>query len=282
MTLRILLPCLALSLCAWAPGQAMIPGHQHVFTKEVSRPPNIRVLIIHDVPSANLEVQGGYTLSDPYQGNSVGRRLHGKQRLIEARPMGLRWGEEFPGLFQLKVAPSGPDSIIYVDGIPYRGTVTFYDIGGTLSAVNELPVETYVAAQLGAQQSRLPPEALAALAIAARSQAYHLSNHPKNPYWDVDAQASRYSGECDGEIAEAAQAAVEGTSFMVLTQGKNVQDQPEIYPAQWALAVNSSVKGQAVLSATEASSLAERGADAAQILEKIFPGTSLQRMYERQ
>lgn len=282
MNVRMILPCLALSLYASTPGQAIIPGHQHVFANEVSRPPNIRVLIIHDVPSANLEIQGGYTLSDPYHGNSVGRRLHGKQRVIEARPMGLRWGEEFPGLFQLKITPSGPDSTIFVDGIPYRGTVTFYDIGGTLSAVNELPVETYVAAQLGAQQSMLPPEAFAALAIAARSQAYYQSNHPKNPYWDVDAQASRYSGERDGEVAEAAIAAVNGTSYMVLTQGENVQNQPEIYPAQWAPTVNSSVKGLAVLSATEASLLAERGVNAAQILEKTFPGTSLQRMCERQ
>lgn len=255
-------------------------GQSQLFTKERRQAPVMRILIGHKLPNAQLEVKGNYNLIDPYQGVILGNRLYGKSRLIEPLATGLKWGEEFPGLYQLKVLPSGPQSLVIVNGVPYQGNVTFYDVGGAISIVNELSVEEYLTTQLANQtNSKLPDEALAAIAIAARSQAYYQMSHPKSAHWDVDAQNVGYKGARQTSRTLDVEAAVNATRFMVLTQPQR-SGEIEIFPALWAVGEDSP-PNSATLVATQAILKAQSGAHAAQILEQTFPGTFLQRIYSR-
>lgn len=277
MKAQVLGLALALSLCQLAVCQAYIPSHPSAVSPQQVAPPTIRVLIAHDVPKARLDVQGGFSLVNPLDGREVGRRLDGKSRQIEALPSGIKWGEEFL-IYQLQVVPTASDSLITVNGIPYRGLVTFYDIGGSLSAVNELTIEQFVAGQIGNQDGQLPEEAMAALAIAARTQAYFQAAHPRNKFWDVNASAVNYAGESVPNIAAGRQA-VQSTRFMVLTDSGRDADSNSIAPIQWSLD-GKGEKGARLLLVSDAVRQAETGADAAQILERTFPGTALQRVYQ--
>jgi stage II sporulation protein D len=109
--------------------------------KEKPTPPKIRVLVVHDVEGVQLEVRGMYSLFDPYTNSYMSTRYTGKSRYIQAFSGGLKWGEAFPGLYQLKIRPDEPQTITMIDGKPYRGVLYVYDIGGSISIVNEVPIE---------------------------------------------------------------------------------------------------------------------------------------------
>src|SRR5262245_40578847 len=106
--------------------------------------PAIKILILHDQPAANLEVIGKYTLEDPHANKHLSTRHVGKSQMMQAIPAGLKWGEEFPGIHQIQITPTGPDTVILINGIEYKGKMQVYNIGRTISVVNELPVELYL------------------------------------------------------------------------------------------------------------------------------------------
>src|SRR5262249_11555913 len=142
-----------------------------------------------------LEVKGKYKIFDPHTKEHISTRYTGKRKFIQAVSDGLKWGEEFPGVHQLLVTPDGPDVTIIVDGIEYHGPVYVYDIGGTISVVNQVPVEEYVSSILSQHyREPLSPETLAAIAIAARTSAYYSAENPKSDYWSIDAQQMGYQG----------------------------------------------------------------------------------------
>lgn len=53
-------------------------------------PPNIRVLIAHDMEQVHLEVKGPYSLYDPYTNNHISSRFVGKGRVIQPMSDGLK------------------------------------------------------------------------------------------------------------------------------------------------------------------------------------------------
>lgn len=277
MMFRAVMLGLTAGLCALTSGEAAnVPQMQYVRQRESL--PLVRVLVAHDVPNAMIEVHGNYILTDPYQGDVVSRRIYGKQRLIEPLPGGLKWGEVFPNLFQIKITPGSPESSVTVNGLNYRGNIYVYDIGGTISIVNEVPIEEYVMGLLTAQiDEPLPDEALAAIAIAARSNAFYQATHSPNPYWDVDARAVGYSGEHLSTHGKTTEQAVTGTRYMVLAQ-QRMGETNVILPLQWSRTEASGSHGELVLSVPTAVQLAERGAHAAQILQTQFPATIIQRI----
>lgn len=256
--------------------EAAVNTHQAYIAARAQQP-SIRVLVAHDVPKAMLEVKGSYNIMDPNEDSILARRLYGKRRMLEPLYTGLKWGEEFPAVYQLQIVPTSAESVVVVDGVSYRGTVTFFDVGGTLSIVHELPIEEFVLSQLANQSGALAEEALAALAITARSQAYYMAEHPRNEFWAVDAMATGYQGDEIAEQAYDVQRAVQGTRYMVLMQplagpGAGIAT---VLPAKWS---TEAVKEPRTLSVQTAANLATAGADAAKILSQAFPGASIQRI----
>jgi stage II sporulation protein D len=244
-------------------------------------PPTIRILILHDVEGANLQVRGRYSLYDPYTNSHISSRFAGKSRYIQALGDGLKWGESFPGLYQIKVEPDDDLTLTTINGRDYEGLIYIYDIGGTISIVNQIPVEDYVRSVLfNYQNQNLEPETLAALAIAIRTNAYAQATNPKNTYWAVDAQKVGFQGRVPGTYA--IDNAVKQTRYMIMSRTGVYEGVATPFAAQFGnVPAAQSAKGLIVSKITleEANAMAQRGEHAAQILAKAFPGSTIMLMH---
>lgn len=230
----------------------------------VDRPtaPTIKVLIANNKPGILLEVRGKYKIYDPHTMEHLSTRFVGKRKYLQALTNGIKWGEEFPGIYQLLIVPDDPRTVTLVDGVPYEGSLYIYDVAGMISIVNDVEIEKYLDSLLANQETQnLSAEALGALAIANRTQAYYQANHPKTQYWAVDGSKIGYKGYADPNpnVGKALQT----TKYMVLTEGD------QTFNARW---------DDAKLPLTEANRLAQEGETAADILKRLFPNTALKVM----
>jgi stage II sporulation protein D len=241
-------------------------------------PPSIRVLLLHDVEEAKLEVQGKYSLFDPYTDTHLSRRFSGKCRVIQALGDGLKWGEAFPGLYQIKIKPEDRSTVALVNDRTYNGLLYIYDIGGTISIVNQIPIEDYVLSVLTAYQNQhLEPETLAAIAIAARTNAYFQTDNPKNTYWAIDAEKVGYRGLV--HLSSAVENAVKLTRCMIMSRTGVYEGIATPFAAQFDPLSEKAEKIQiSKISLQEANSMALKGEHAAQILAKAFPGSTIMLM----
>lgn len=245
--------------------------------------PKIRILVINDEQSAELGVCGQYSLYDPNRCASsckdkyLSTRFRGKCRCIEALACGLKWGEEFPDLYQLKIVDDKPESYSIVNGIPYKGPLYIYDIGGTISIVNEVIIEEYVRSIIsGFAEQCLEFETLCALAIIARTNAYWYANHAKSQYWDIEAKSVNYQGFVNAS-AEVYQA-VYDTQHMALSLTGIYRGNATPFLSQFKeaeMANNIKDYNDAKISLQQANEMARQGAHAAQILAKAYPGASI-------
>lgn len=241
-------------------------------------PPLIRVLIVHDKAGATLEVSGKYKIIDPHLNEHVSTRFVGKRKFIQAINDGLKWGEEFPGIYQIKIVPDHPRTTTLVDGVEYRGALYIYNIGNSISIVNELYVEDYLNSVLTHQyQEPLPKEAQAAISIVERTNAYYSVFHPKNKFWDVDASVVGYQGYVLNQNPYSIRNAVKTTRYMILSKKAKeggsftpFQGQWESHPGEGRSSVISDVSLHQVVE------MAKQGENAGQILAKAFPGTTIQ------
>lgn len=258
----------------------------YFFTSEVpAEPKRIKVLIAHDKPGVVLEVKGQYALYDPNivkKGNykHITSRFLGKRKFIQAISDGIRWGEEFPGIFQLLVVPEDESTKTIVDGVSYKGALFIYNIAetGTISIVNEVLIDDYLNSVLSHQyKERMSEEAANAIAIAARTNALYFAENPKSPYWSVDATQVGYVGNSVVRETSSIVQAIEATKQMVMSQARN-NEGTKPFPAEWMLFPNQSKQDVrlASISLQEAEKLAQKGDHAAEILKKAFPGTSIQ------
>lgn len=243
-------------------------------------PPTIRVLLIHDVEGVNLQIRGRYSLYDPYTNSHISSRFAGKSRYIQAYGDGLKWGESFPGLYQLKIEPDDNATLVTINGHDYEGLVYVYDIGGTISIVNQIPIEDYVRSILvNYQNQNLEVETLAALAIVARTNAYFQAVNPKNTYWAIDAQKVGFQGRVPGN--SSIEDAAKQTRYMIMSRTGVYEGVATPFAAQFGnLSTGQSAKDIQVSKITveEANAMAQRGEHAAQILAKAFPGSTIMLM----
>lgn len=243
-------------------------------------PPSIRIRIIHGTPKVDLEVQGQYSLYDPNIDLNkceryIDTRYRGKCRCFEALGGGLKWGEEFPNLHQLKIVDDKPNSMTIINGNAYKGPVYVYDVQGNLSIVNEVSIEDYVRGVLDSNvKEELESEMLYALAIVARTNAYFQSCNPKNKYWAVDAKEVNYRGLT--EEPEEVQDAVCLTKNMVMSRTGIYEGYANPFPAQFGesnLGHSDTNALVSKISIQEGNEMARKGSHAAQILGKAFPGS---------
>lgn len=244
-------------------------------SRERCQPPSIRVLVAHDLEKADMEVKGAYSLYDPYSNCYISTRFIGKSRTILPMGDGLKWGEAFPGLYQLRVAPEDCCGLVNVDGVDYLGSVTVYDIGGTISIVNQVTAEDYIRSILGREELQgLHPETLAAIAITARTNAYFQAVNPKNTYWAVDAKKVGYVGSRSEPLATDKAVAV--TRYMIMSQSSLYDEVATPFAARFSSDTSASKEERvSQISIEEAEKMAQRGDHAAQILAKAFPGTTI-------
>lgn len=240
-----------------------------LFQKPIaSRPPRVRVLIAHDLQGATLEVEGKYKLFNPANHEHLSTRFVGKRQQIAAISDGLRWGEEFPELHQITFVPAEAATKIQLDDIEYLGDLSVYDIGGTISIVNDISIEDLLKHSLPQMYSQeLGDELLAAIAIVARTNLYYDREHPRNKFWDVAAAKWHYQGVRSDAVPEAWQKAIDQTRYMVMSSTTVYEKALTPFPVDWQ-------------PDSEAIALAERGQNAAQILAKAFPKMNMQIAYQ--
>ena len=232
--------------------------------KEPVGPPKIKVLIAKKKPGVLLEVKGKYKVYDPHTKEHISTRFIGKRKYMQPMAQGLKWGEEFPGVYQLMIMPDDARTTTLVDGIEYRGSIYIYDVEGQLSVVNEVEIEDYLSSIMATQTNKeTPEEVLGALAIANRTQTYYQAGHPKTSFWDVDGEKMGYEGFAAAQSASLVAKSLQTTKYMVLIENEIPFD------AGWA---------KACLSLPDAERLAKQGQTAADILGKAFPGASIKVM----
>lgn len=281
MIIRLLLLLLAIAPLKIQLQAGIWKDVKSAFAQEIlPAPPMIKVLIVHDQPGIVIEVKGKYSLYDPRTNEHISTRFVGKRKYLQALQGGLKWGEEFPGLYQLTIVPADQSVTTVVNGIEYRGSVYIYDIGGTLSVVNEVYIEDYLASLLTPQFTEpLEKEALAAVAIASRTNAYYEATNGKNPFWAVDGRKIGYEGHFTTSRRSAIEVAIQSTAFMVLSKKDAPSGQAYSFPALWGSGTGGkSADAQAVfsrISLYDTNEMAQKGADASKILSKAFPDTKI-------
>lgn len=246
-------------------------------------PPQMTILVAHDVEAVDLEVKGKYSLYDPFKQSYLSTRFAGKRRILQAMSDGLKWGEAFPGLYQLQIKPEDVDTVIFVENRPYIGSVSIYDIGGTVSLIDQVPVETYLASILSQHERlRLHPETWAALVIAARTNAYFQVANPKNAHWAVDAQKVGFVGQMR-LLNPDLDRAIAATRYMIMSQTGIYEKVVTPFPLLFGpLNPGAPYKGVVTsrISLEEADQLAQEGEHAAQILARAFPGATIMLMQD--
>lgn len=246
------------------------------FTKKIpAQPPTIRVLLAHDKHGVILETKGKYKIYDPLTGERVGKSFNGKRRYMQPLADGLRWGESFPGIHQLLILPDDPSTATLVDGVEYQGAIYVYDVGGSVSVVNSLPVEDYLNTILPLRYTGpLSEELLAAVAIAERTNYYYHALNSGTAYWDVDAVKEGYQGSALIRRSTPFEMAVSKTQYMVLA----MPDGKGVLALDWIKPDTQRYQGvtYSAITFAEADKMAQNGKNAGEILRAAYPMAVLQ------
>jgi stage II sporulation protein D len=185
--------------------------------REPTAPRNIQILLEQSATEALLEVKGPYFLFNPHDGTKIASGLLGKRFMVHALESGLKWGEEFPGLYQFYLQPRSEETTIFINGIQYSGSVAVFAVGNRINIVNELDIESYVKGILSVQaSSTMESEVMAALAILARTNAYYAVSRHRDAFWHVSAQDSHFQGTALVSPNSVIEKAVEATRHLIL------------------------------------------------------------------
>lgn len=256
-----------------------------VVKKEGVEPPSIRVLLTHDQSSVILEVKGKYKIFDPRTGDAMGL-FQGKRRMLQPMSNGIRWGEEFPEVYQIAIVPDSPETAIIVDSVEYRGTIFVYNVGGSLSIVNKVNIEEYLSSTLASiYRDPLPKELMSAIAIVARTHAYYQAQKSTTPYWDVDASQEGYQGIALSRYFKGVESAIQDTKYMVLNRIGKGEWSVTPFAVAWRPQNGGKLykdRTYSLITFEAAEQLAKKGENAPEILKKAFPDTTIQLEYSKE
>jgi stage II sporulation protein D len=205
--------CITGQLCAVHPTE-----RQTVQVKHMPKGPTVKLLVLQDVEGALVETKSSYNIYDPKTGKKLDRAYTSASYYMHPTVDGIKWGQEFPGIYQVLLVPDDPKSTILVHGIEYHGMIYAYQVEGTIGFVNEVGIDQYAESAVSAltQGQTLDKEAYAALLIAARTDAMNKISNPKTKYWDIKADQTLYQGAGNSCREKAFLEACQSTSQMVL------------------------------------------------------------------
>ncbi|MGC1879068.1 MAG: SpoIID/LytB domain-containing protein [Rhabdochlamydiaceae bacterium] len=159
------------------------------------KPATIRVLISKQKEKILLEAKGHHYIYNPLNDILLEESSSTTKHWLSTQSNGLRWGELWPAIFQIRIVPANAQSTILVDGIEYRGCVEIYDLKGKLYLINEVDIERYLKSIMTTQFStEIDEEVMDAVAITARTHAYYLASRKPDVYWHVESQDVGYEG----------------------------------------------------------------------------------------
>ncbi|MBS0621962.1 MAG: hypothetical protein JSR80_03275, partial [Verrucomicrobia bacterium] len=188
----------------------------------------IKVLVLEKGKSPIVEATGGYRIFDPADQRTIGGGMRGKRFALEAMNTGLKWGEQYPAVYQITIEPRRAGSVLLVDGVEYGGKIHAYQVGDQVNLVNEVPIDEYLRITLAHEfKEPLAPEVMAAVTIAARTNAYYMVEAGHRSYWHVRAEEVGYDGGIKSLRHGAIDQAVDETRDMVALRAGRP------FPAVW-------------------------------------------------
>jgi stage II sporulation protein D len=207
--------------CMTALSVLSIPLRAHELPSDVSqkaKPATIKILLENGVDSALLEVKGRYQICNLDNDLQIASGVLSKRSKLIPHEEGIKWKETFPGIFQMRIVPLDSKTSILVNGIQYRGCVEVYQIQGKLHIVNEIDVENYLKSTLTTQFPQVvDKDVMDAIAIVARTNAYHFILRNAHVFWHADAIDVGYQGYGITLQNLHVDRAVETTRYQVLT-----------------------------------------------------------------
>lgn len=185
------------------------------------KPATIRVLLEKGVNNALLEVRGHYMIYNPATGRQLSSGTTGKREFIRHEEAGLRWGNLFTNVYDLRIIPADPQTSLLVNGNQYRGCIEIYDVNGKLTIVNETDVESFLKSTLNTQFAQeYNDEVMEAAAIVARTNTYFWIDKNRHARWHIDAKESNYQGYGVTLQNLLVDRAVDNTRHVILTHKK--------------------------------------------------------------
>ena len=222
MKVKILLFLLCLPLLAFS-GEKTPSADTNL-----EKPATIKILLEKESNGILLEARGPYAVYNPENGKKESSGRWGKRFYLYPHEEGIKWGENFLGIYQLQVVPTSPKTTFLVNGVQYRGAIEVYNIENNLSIINEVDVETYVKTILNENvPSTLPANVVDAIAIIARTDAYYKALLNYDAFWHVTKEEVGYHGNALILQNLALDRAVDNTKSLVMTY----EDQP--FPGSW-------------------------------------------------
>jgi len=215
--------CLSLFACLFLSCGSLVASTQEEAKQreEISKPAIVKVLLKNRSDGALIEVKGSYKVIDPLKQKTVSSGIKGKRFYLYPHKEGIKWGEDFLGIYQIKIVPSGKESFVLVDGIQYKGCVEIYHVDDHITIINEVDVENYLKAILAPRFAHhIHPVVMDTLAIVSRTNVYYQVLHNKNAYWHVDAKDVDYKGYAATLFNPNVDRAVDTTRFLVMTYEK--------------------------------------------------------------
>ena len=182
----------------------------------------IRVAVVREDPEVSLQVHGRFSVLTLQTGNTIqqGKRL--PRVAVRAVPEGIAFGGEILRVGGLRIEPER-QATISLNGRRLRGALEIRrQQNQTLLVINRVALEDYLRGVLSKEApDHWPPEALRAIAVAARTYALYQRFTKASGDYDVtgDVMSQDYGGK--SEEKDATTRAVQATAgVIVLHRGR--------------------------------------------------------------
>ncbi len=195
---------------------------------DTEKPATIKVLLHQMSSGLLLEVKGPFKVINPENGKKVSSGRRGKRFYLYPHKEGIKWGEDFLGIFQLQILPTSPKTTFLLNGIQYQGAIEIYHLENHLMIINEVNIESFLKSILSDQyQEAYPNNVTDSIAIVARTDAYYRSLTSSHAFWHVKASECGYKGMGLTLQNLPIEKAIENTRYLIMT----FQGRP--FPAAW-------------------------------------------------
>jgi len=197
-----------------------------------AQPENIQILLAKNVDEALLESKGSYVVYNPKDGKKITSAISGKRFMLKATQLGIKWGEEYPGIHQIYILPKSKNGSLLINGIEYGGAIAVIKVKDKINVINDIDIESYLKSVLATQfPYPLENEVMSAIAIAARTSAYAYIKRNNDAFWHVSTEDVGYYGKAVIQPDSFVSNAVDRTKNLILVLSQNGENKP--FAATW-------------------------------------------------
>lgn len=187
-----------------------------------TKPATLKVRLFSSEKGALVEAKGAFDVINTMNGRKLSWGGQGKRFYMYGHDEGIKWGENFLGIFQVTLIPKSEATRFLVNGIEYPGAIEVYNAQNKLVVINELTVEDFLKAHLAPQISHdYNLSTYEALAIAMRTHYYHLAEKNGGSFWHLDAKEIGYNGSGLNLQNLKLEAGILGTKYVVMNHNKH-------------------------------------------------------------